>query len=207
MIVGEQIGRLVVQEVGLKIDGRKAVRCQCSCEKQRIVREHYLTSGRVKSCGCYKRDQYIERNSKHGASRRGKASPTYRSWAMAKVRCLNSNFPTYPLYGGRGITMCQEWSNSFLVFLAYMGERPLGKTLDRIDTNGNYEPGNCRWATHQEQCNNRRDNRWFTLDGETDTISGWSRRLGMNSGSLYKMLVYRGMSLQQISERRMEPIR
>lgn len=95
-------------------------------------------------------------NLEHGHKRGPYASPTYRSWIAAKTRCSNPNRDDWQDYGGRGITMCPQWAGSFKVFLADMGERPEGTSLDRIDTNGNYEPGNCRWATPLEQRHNRR---------------------------------------------------
>lgn len=91
-----------------------------------------------------------------GPSHRHSPSPTYRTWLSMKTRCFNANYYHFHLYGGRGITVCQEWKDSFEAFLRDMGERPEGKTLDRIDPDGNYEPGNCRWATPKEQAANTR---------------------------------------------------
>lgn len=103
---------------------------------------------------------------------------TYRRWIGMKSRCFNPREPNFENYGGRGITVCHEWRESYAVFLADMGECPAGMTLDRIDVNGNYEPGNCRWATPVEQGNNRRNNRLLTYGGKTRTIAQWTSELG-----------------------------
>lgn len=92
----------------------------------------------------------------HGHKRAGRTSPTYHSWVEMRRRCLTTTFARYKDYGGRGITICDRWLESFVNFLADMGERPAGLTLDRIDNDGNYEPGNCRWATQSEQVRNQR---------------------------------------------------
>lgn len=106
-------------------------------------------------------------------------TPTYRVWARMKQRCLDSNQPAYPFYGGRGIQICDRWINSFENFLADMGKRPEGKELDRIDVNGNYEPANCRWATRTEQLNNRSITVRLTLHGETHPLSEWCDLLNL----------------------------
>lgn len=105
---------------------------------------------------------------------------TYHSWMAMRARCLNPNASDYGYYGGRGITICARWDR-FENFLEDLGERPPGKTLERIDNDGNYEPGNVRWATKSEQCRNTRQNHYLTHDGETLLISDWAKRLGVNT--------------------------
>lgn len=93
---------------------------------------------------------------KHDANRRGQKTPLYRTWVSIKTRCFNPNAANYQYYGGRGITMCDEWRDSFEAFALAVGPKPDGTSIDRIDNDGNYQPGNVRWATHSEQMRNRR---------------------------------------------------
>lgn len=118
-----------------------------------------------------------------------KTTIEYRAWTSMRSRCFNRNHHKWKNYGGRGITICDRWLKSFESFASDMGQRPgPGYSLDRIDTNGNYEPGNCRWATAREQANNSRSNRVITWNGETLTLTEWARRLGRNAGTLWSQL-------------------
>ena len=128
------------------------VRCECGTEKN--VRRSHLEQGVIVSCGCYSKDlnRTQPKNLRHGMS----GTPTHNSWCSMRQRCLNPNELNYENYGGRGITVCERWLDSFENFLEDMGIKPEGKTLERIDVNGNYEPSNCVWASHTDQCFNRR---------------------------------------------------
>ena len=137
--------------------------CECQCGNTTIVRSVSLRNGHTRSCGCLQREWCTKLGristgviSKHGHTINGRTS-TYESWRSMKTRCINQNQKNYMYYGGRGIKVCDRWIKSFENFLADMGERPDGKTLDRYpDNDGNYEPGNCRWATAKQQIANRR---------------------------------------------------
>lgn len=161
--------------------------CRCDCGTVRSVNSNQLRHGGSLSCGCLARELSSERNSIHGMHN----SPEYKSWQAMKDRCYRKTHSHYRLYGGRGITVCDRWRDSFEAFLEDVGFRPSPKhTLDRIDTNGDYEPDNCRWASRRQQANNRRDTRHITIDGETFSIAQWSRRFGINENTIRSRLRY-----------------
>jgi hypothetical protein len=150
--------------------GRKhhRVLCRCRCGKEVLVVLHSLLTGRSKSCGCRPKNK----------SDAVYMKPEYRTWENMKSRCQNPRHTAFQFYGGRGIKVCERWQ-VFTNFFADMGERPtLRHEIDRIDTNGHYEPGNCRWATRKEQQNNIRSNRFVTIGSVRWNVVQWSEATG-----------------------------
>jgi hypothetical protein len=156
LIAGESYGRLTVLEYSHKnVRNETYWRCRCVCGNVIVTRGAHLTCGQTSSCGCLHKERQKASVTKHGNAANYKLSATYVSWRNMIGRCKHQSTNGFKYYGGRGITVCERWSE-FSNFLADVGERPEGKTLDRINPNGNYEPSNCRWATVLEQLKNRR---------------------------------------------------
>jgi len=158
-MIGQTFGRLTVTGPADSLpNGKsklKAFLCECVCGIKKVIAASNLQTGRTRSCGCLVAETAklnIGAPIKHEQC----WSPTYSSWAGMKDRCTNQNHKSYNNYGGRGITVCERWMD-FRNFLEDMGERPEGMSIDRIDVNGDYEPGNCRWATAEQQSLNKRN--------------------------------------------------
>jgi hypothetical protein len=148
----------VVEVAKLTEQGRFYL-CRCDCGNEATVRGASLARGNTRSCGCLRREATAamgKARATHGHTVGHKPTPTFNSWSSMRDRCNRVTGPNYANYGGRGITVCDRWVDSFENFLADMGERPVGTSLDRIDPFGNYEPGNCQWSTPTAQARNRR---------------------------------------------------
>jgi hypothetical protein len=169
--VGQKWGLLTVKE----FHGRNSARCAlwlcvCTCGNTTIVEGSTLQAGRVKSCGCLRREMCRvmgTNNITHGGRRHGKRTPENCSFTMMLSRCYNPKATGYKRYGGRGIRVCRQWRHSFKNFLADMGTRPVGTTLDRVNPNGNYTRRNCRWRTPAQQQQNTRRTKLSALKVRT----------------------------------------
>jgi hypothetical protein len=191
---GDKFGRLtVLGEV--RENGRVYVRCQCICGNTRKVLRFALfqKESPLISCGCYREERKVT----HGECG---ITPEHAIWRVMLSRCTNPNDNAYARYGERGISVCQRWKK-YENFLKDMGRRPSSQhSIDRINNNGNYEPGNCRWATKKEQARNRRVTFWLTINGETRSLAEWVERAGLNYNTVYSRLHKQGLTPKQALE-------
>lgn len=201
---GQQFGRLLILgPIGKDKYGNYIWLCVCDCGKTHYVTSNNLRNGSTKSCGCY---NIAVKGLIHGLC----SAPEYDTLQRIKARCYNKKNPRYSYYGGRGICVCEGWRNSPVAFIGDIGPRPSKlHSIERIDNNGHYScgkcsqcikngwPANCKWATKIEQASNKRNNIYLTLNGETHTLSGWGRILGIHRG----VLLYRyrqGWTVEEI---------
>lgn len=181
-LTGRTFGRWRVLRYAGKKSGNTSWLCECRCGVRSEVAAGALVSGRSVCCGTCAR-------SKHGHSRRGQKTRVYLCWRNMITRCYNPRTKDYADYGGRGITVCDRWRRSFSDFLSDLGEPPSDKhTLERRDNDGNYCPGNVRWATPTEQARNTRRNRMITFAGKTQCLAAWAAGLGIDQATLSQRL-------------------
>lgn len=164
----------------------------CECGTITSVQLSGVRRGDSKSCGCYSKEvarkMVIERCFKHGETG-SKLTAEFRTWMNMKNRTLNPKCQFYHRYGGRGIKVCSRWKSSYLNFLEDMGRRPSEiHRIERIDNDGDYEPSNCRWATHKEQSRNTSSNRWITINGVTKILQDWCSEFGITKEGVYYRL-------------------
>lgn len=184
--IGKTYNRLTILSFGepkivIRKDGYPVkitvVNCICSCGNLWSRMLTSIKNNNTKSCGCFNKEQTAKKHKTHNLS----GIPEYNTWTCMKDRCSNSKCPSYHNYGGRGITVCEEWINSFETFITDMGRKPSKQhTIDRIDNNLGYFKENCRWATWKEQNNNRRDARIIIYQGKSKNMKEWCEELNLN---------------------------
>lgn len=183
-LTGQRFGNLEVLEFVGVINHRAVFKCKCDCGNIKTVQGQLLLNGHTKSCGCISKEKPNAR--KHGLTN----TKIYGVWCGIKCRCLNEKSHEYQYYGGRGITICQEWQNDFQAFYdwAMANGYQEGLTIDRKDVNGNYEPSNCCWVTMEFQNNNRRNCVKITYNGETKSLSEFAKQKGIKYTTLWRRL-------------------
>lgn len=169
-LTGKRFGRLSVLGRAKNRRNLSMWLCRCDCGTAKVVYGAELARGRSTSCGCFRAELLSKQARTHGLSK----SPEYRIWRGMIDRCENHKHIDYHLYGGRGISVCRKWRDSFVSFLNSVGKRPSGKSLDRKDNSGNYTPDNCRWATCKEQGRNTRVTVFLVAFGERKALRDWA---------------------------------
>jgi hypothetical protein len=180
---GKQFGRLTILDV-VRRNSRWMVVAKCACGSDYMTQLAAIQSGRVKSCSCLKNELLTKRATKHGLA----GSRIYNTWSNMIQRCENPRHALWRNYGGRGIAVCLRW-HKLENFFADMGHHPAGLQLDRIDNDGDYNPGNCRWATRLQQNNNQRTSRFLKVGTMRKTVAEWSRETGINRHTIAHRLV------------------
>ena len=190
-LTGKRFGRLIVEsraEDRVEKNGRHRVawNCMCDCGNHVVVLSDNLKSGATQSCGCYRKEYVSVHKKTHADSQ----SKLYGVWCAMKTRCYNKNSSYYERYGGRGISVCDEWRASFESFRDWSFRNGYydGLTIDRIKNDGNYCPENCRWVGRKAQANNRSSNKLVSYNGATHNIAEWSEITGINVKTLYNRL-------------------
>lgn len=197
--IGKKYGRATIQDIEKVIKGAEKRHetnaiCLCDCGNVFATRLDRLISGGVKSCGCLHREVVSANSTRHGKS----THPLYKTWHNMRSRCDNPNATKYEIYGGRGITVCDEWEHSFEAFYDWSISNgwEKGLTIDRINTDKGYSPDNCRWTDYYTQNNNLRSNHNITYNGECYSIYEWARRLHISKKALSER-VRRGWSVER----------
>ena len=191
-LTNQKFGKLLVLEKAITQNEKVMWKCLCDCGNIVFVKGVNLKNNRTKSCGCIKMEVLLKRNTKHSQ----RHTKLYEVWKTMKQRCYNPNNKSYKNYGGRGISICDEWKNNFMSFYNWSIENNYkeGLSIDRINVNGNYEPSNCRWTTRVVQQNNTRVNKYFTINNETKTLADWCRIYNVNYTTTYTRLE-KGLSI------------
>lgn len=192
-ITGRRFGRLVaVSETDHYSGANRKWNCVCDCGNEKLVSKDRLKSGVTRSCGCLMTESRV----KHGMADK----PVYESYRSMMKRCYTPKTEGFDNYGGRGIKVCERWFKSFENFYADMGDRPVGKTLDRIDVDGDYSPENCQWVTWKEQARNKRGRKKEFHNGQQKPISEWAEIYGIAYATLWRRLYVQKLPIDKALE-------
>lgn len=186
-LTGQKFGRLtVIKRVENDKQGGACFLCLCDCGNETKVNGTKLRKNLTQSCGCLQRENMSKRTKTHGKTN----TRIFKIWQGMIERCCSKNIHNFNEYGGRGITVCNEWKNDFMTFYNWAIKNGYKDrlTIDRINVNGNYEPSNCRWATKKEQANNRRNNKLITYKGKTLNQKQWEEFLNLPYGTILRRL-------------------
>lgn len=195
----KRFGRLVALRKGAKKENRSTSYWECACDCGNVVsiRIDHLRSGKIQSCGCILKETLVDRNTTHGMA----GSPEYKIWRYMLKRCYNKRCVEYKKYGAKGITVCDEWKESFEAFYRDMGPRPSSiHSIDRRDGTKGYYKDNCRWATPTEQANNISTNVYYEYDGERKTLANWCREFDVSYKGMHNLLRRDGMEFEDALE-------
>lgn len=199
-IVGNRYGKLtVIKRVENSKHGDTRFLCCCDCGNKKVVSSKELRNGRVQSCGCLKKNKSVTWRTTHGLT----DSRIHHIWSAMKQRCYNENNSAYNRYGGRGITVCDEWKNDFVAFYNWATSAGYNDnlTIDRVDPNGNYCPENCRWISQSAQCVNKANTLRLEYKGESHTINEWAKILGMSPVTIRSRYYVRHWPVEEILSR------
>lgn len=184
-LTGQRFGRLIVLgRTELEKTGQARWLCKCDCGNETVVQSYDLRSGNTQSCGCQRQENFT--HTTHGHSKKR----VYAIWKGMKSRCYNKNRKAYKDYGGKGIAVCEEWRDDFEAFYVWAMSNGYSDDLsiDRIDSDGNYEPANCRWADGLTQANNKTNNDVIEFNGSAHTMAEWSKITGIKYATLYRRI-------------------
>jgi hypothetical protein len=202
-LTGRKFDRWTIERRSTRQHRKVIYVCVCDCGTRREVFAESLLRGRSRSCGCLLPD--VRKAKRMPREQLRESHPNYIIWKSMRNRCLNPNNKDFAHYGGRGIRVCERWT-SFENFVADMGVRPVGMTIERDRNDGDYEPGNCRWASRAEQCQNTRRASYLTHEGRTQSLSQWAREIGVSRSALGAR-IKRGWPISQMFANRSQLVR
>lgn len=199
-LTGMRFGRLYIKEFAGYKNRRAVWLCRCDCGNEKIIIGKNILNGKSQSCGCLRIDQTVERFTKHGlrSQNNDQTEKLYGVWKSMKARCYNKNQTEYNRYGGRGITVCDEWREDYSAFRewSFSNGYKEGLTIDRIDNDGNYCPNNCRWITQTEQCRNKSTNVFLEYNGTVYILKDLADMVGVDRKKL-KRRIDKGMTIEE----------